>query len=274
MTAKPFEDLAKEQMTRTQAAPVQLAFWADDRRGAPNAFLRAAMFCAGKPTNERKTFRANKVAVLGPYTIRYSGPQLYQPDLDYWLELMHMCRGRPLGMPARFPVRRLLKALGYATLGKTDRDRAVATFSRLRGTVLDVQWIDPVTRRGRRYIGGLVNDLAVDEATGEWSVVISPLIAELFAPTEHTWLQALARRALGRGYLAKWLHGFYSSHRAPHPIRLEALLELSGSETKALYKFRHNLKQALAEVARVETAEGRRFEWRIDDEDLVHVRRG
>jgi hypothetical protein len=98
-------------------------------------------------------------------------------------------------------------------------------------------------------------------------------IAELFAPSQHTWLHASARRALGKGYLAKWLHGYFSSHAKPHPICVAALLELSGSENRELRDFRRKLKAALAEVARVETTEGRRFEWCIDDEDLVHVRR-
>jgi TrfA protein len=273
MSAKPFEELAKQQMERVTAAPVQLAFWAEDRRGAPNALLRAAVFCAGKPTSERRMYRARKVAVLGPYTITYTGPQVFQSDLDFWLELMHICRGRPLGTLVRFPMRRLLKSLGYASVGKKDRVRAIAIFSTLREVVIDVQWTDPVTHKGRQYVGGLVNDLGVDNSTGEWCVSISPMIAELFAPSEHTWLQAMARRSLGKSYLAKWLHSYFSTHAKPHPIRLAALLELSGSENTETRGFRRRLKAALDEVAHVETSEGRVFGWHLDD-DVVHVTRG
>lgn len=271
MSAKPFEDLAKEQMARAPSAPVQLAFWADTRRGAPNAVLRAAMFCAGKPTNERKIFKEYTLEVLGPYTITYTGPQLYQSDLDVCLELWHRCRLRPLGTETEFQVGSFLKSLKRST-GKSDYTALVSTFRVLAATTIEVARRDEKGRL-RGYIGHLVDSLAYDEATGRWHVSLNPKIAGLFAPTEHTWLQASARLELGRGYLAKWLHGYFSSHERPHPISVQRLRDLSGSTAGRLRKFRENLRVALAEVARVETAEGRRFEWRLDDEDLVHVRR-
>lgn len=271
MSAKPFEDLAKEQMARAPSAPIQLAFWADTRRGAPNAVLRAAMFCAGKPTNERKNFKEHKLEVLGPYTITYTGPQLYQPELDVWLELVHRCRLRPLGTEAEFQVGSFLKSLKHKT-GKSDYEWLVGSFMTLRATAIRVEWKDK-SGRSLGYIGGLVDSLGFDKDTGHWCVKLDPRIAALFAPTEHTWLQASARLALGRGYLAKWLHGYFSSHERPHPIAAQRLRDLSGSVNRDIRDFRRKLKAALAEVARVETAEGRRFEWRLDDEDLVHVRR-
>ncbi len=271
---KSIEQLASEQMERLPLAPAQLAFWSDERRGAPNPVLRSALFSAGKPTARREFLEQVKLApALAPYTVRYTGPELFQPDLDVWLELVHLCRLRPLGTSTDFQVRTFLKALGRST-GKTDRVRLVAGFARLRATSFTVSWVDPTTKKYRMYMGGLLDALAVDEATGRWRVVLDPRIAELFAPSQHTWLQASARRALGKSYMAKWLHGYFSSHRQPHPIRVAALLELSGSENRELRDFRRRLRAALAEVARVETAEGRRFEWRLDDEDLVHVRRG
>lgn len=270
MSAKPFEDLAKEQMARVSSAPVQLAFWADTRRGAPNAVLRAAMFCAGKPTNERKAFTAHTLEILGPYTITHTGPQLYQPDLDVWLELVHRCRLRPLGTETEFQVSSFLRALKRST-GKSDYSALVSTFRVLAATTIEVAKRDE-NGRLRGYIGHLVDSLVYDEATGRWHVSLNPKIAALFAPTEHTWLQASARLALGRGYLAKWLHGYFSSHERPHPISAQRLRDLSGSVNRDIRDFRRKLKAALADVARVETAEGRRFEW-LDDEGLVHVRR-
>jgi hypothetical protein len=271
MTAKHFQDLAKEQMVRASSAPVQLAFWADARRGAPNAFLRAAMFCAGKPTKARKNFKAHALEVMGPYTITYTGPQLYQPELDVWLQLVHLCRLRPLGNETQFQVGSFLRSLRHKT-GKSDYEWLIDSLMTLRATAIRVEWKDK-SGQALGYIGGLVDSLGFDKTMGRWSVRLDPRIAKLFAPTEHTWLQASARLALGRGYLAKWLHGYFSTHERPHPISVQRLLDLSGSTAGRLRKFRENLRVALAEVARVETAEGRRFEWRIDDEDLVHVRR-
>jgi hypothetical protein len=277
VATKSIEQLAKEQMERLPATPVQLGFWPDDSRGVPNAFLRSAFFSARKPTARREFLEQVKLEsklapALAPYTVRYTGPELFQPDLDVWLQIVQLCRLRPLGTSTDFQVRTFLKALGSST-GKTDRDRLELMFARLRATAFTVSWVDPTTKKHRKYISGLVDHLGFDEATGRWRVVLDPRIAELFAPSQHTWLQVSARRALGKGYLAKWLHGYFSSHAKPHPIRVAALMELSGSATAELKRFRQSLKLALAAVARVETAEGRRFEWCIDDEDLVHVRR-
>lgn len=267
-----FHELAEQAAASLPAAPVQLKFWPDDRRGAPNALLRSALFSAGKPTNTRKLFEQHTLAVLGPITITYSGPQLYQPELDVWLELVHRCRLRELGTATDFPVRSFLKSLGRST-GKADYKALVRTFRLLAKTLIEVSARDE-KGRVRGYMGHLVDSLEHNEATGRWSATLNPKIASLFAPNEHTWLHAGARQALGRSFLAKWLHGYFSTHQAPLPISVGRLLELSGSSNATLRRFRQAVRVALDEVAAVERAEGRTFAWRIDEADLVHVHRG
>jgi len=268
-----FRELAERAAAVALSESVQLKLWPDDRRGAPNALLRSALFSAGKPTNTRKLFKEHMLAVLGPIQIAYSGPQLYQPELDVWLELVHRCRLRELGTETEFPVRSFLKSLGRST-GKSDYKALVGTFRLLATTLIEVTARDE-KGRVRGYMGHLVDSLEHNEATGRWRVSLNPKIASLFAPTEHTWLHAGARQALGRSFLAKWLHGYFSTHRVPLPISLERLQELSGSSTKQqLRDFRRSVRRALEEVAVVELADGRGFEWRIDADDLVHVQRG
>ncbi len=230
------DELAVSAAARTPAAPVQLAFWSDARRGAPNALLRSATFSAGKPTNVRKAFKEHKLPALGHHTISYSGPQLFQPELDVWLQIVHLCRLRPLGLETDFQVRTFLKALGRSS-GKSDYEWLASTFMTLRSTAIRIDWRDQVGR-AHGYIGGLVDSLGFDKDTGRWRVRLDPRIAALFAPDEHTWLHAPARLALGRGFLAKWLHGYFSSHRRPHPIAVVRLCELSGSSTTRLRRFR------------------------------------
>lgn len=271
-TGSRFREIAAQQMAAASVAPVQLRFWPDDRRGAPNALLRSALFSAGKPTNTRKLFKQHTLAVLGPCTISYTGPQLYQPELDVWLELVHRCRLRELGTGTEFPVRSFLKSLGRSA-GKSDYKALVGTFRLLASTLIEVAARDD-KGRVRGYMGHLVDSLEHNEATGGWRATLNPKIASLFAPSEHTWLHAGARQALGRSFLAKWLHGYFSTHQAPFPISVERLRELSGSSTKQqLRDFRRSVRKALDEVAAVERADGRGFEWLIED-DVVHVRRG
>lgn len=268
-----FRELAEEAASLVSAESVQLKLWPEDRRGAPNALLRSALFSAGKPTNKRKIFKQHTLAVLGPFSINYTGPQLYQPELDVWLELVHRCRLRPLGTETEFPVRAFLKSLGRAT-GKSDYIALVGTFRLLATTLIEVNARDE-KGRVRGYMGHLVDSLEHNEATGRWRATLNPKIASLFAPNEHTWLHVGARQALGRSFLAKWLHGYFSTHRVPLPISAERLQNLSGSsKAQRLRDFRRALRRALDEVASVERAEGRVFEWRLDDDDQVCVSRG
>jgi hypothetical protein len=267
-----------QQIAETVAGPrlVQLPLWPEDRRGAPNAVLRSAVFSAGKPTAERAHRKKELLPVLPPYAIYYSGPQLYQPDLDVWLELLHRCRLTSLGLSAAVTVRSLLRGLGRAT-GKANYEYTRESARALTTATLEVVVRDdrPGRRGQRGYVGHLVDAFAYDDVREVWEVDLNPRIAALFAADEHTWLASSARRELGKGYLAKWLHGYFSTHREPLPISVERLRDLSGTSTKQLRDFRGALRRALVEVARVERDEGRRFEWRVDAEsDLVEVIRG
>lgn len=269
-----FREIAERAVASVPANVVQLKFWPDDRRGAPNTFLRSALFSAGTPTNNRKTFKDHPIHVLGATTVLYTGPQLYQPDLDVWLELVHRCRLCALGTEASVHPRSVLKALGRST-GKSDYRWLVSSFSVLRATGIHVKQTDPATGRQRGYIGGLVDALGYDFDRQVWSVRLDARIASLFAPNEHTWLQSSARLALGRGFLAKWLHGYYATHREPLPVSVKRFQELSGSSTKQqLRDFRRAVRRALEEIASVERAEGRVFDWHIDEQDQVRVTRG
>lgn len=270
------EQLARDAAEDAPAAPakpkVQLEFWPDDRRAAPNALLRCALFCAGKPPTKREFFREMQLAPsLSPYRIEYTGPQLYQPDLDVWLELVHRCRLLALGTTIEFPIRPMLKALGRP-IGKSGRDWLTSTFTLLRATAIHIRWVDPRNNRRRPgYIGGLVDALLYEEETGRWRIKLDPKIVELFAPDEHTWIHLDTRMQFGKSYLAKWLHGYFSSHRKPMPLSVERLRELSGSTNASLRDFRRCTREALEEVSFVEQSHLRCFQWRIDNEDQVHV---
>lgn len=252
-------------------APPPLGQWADDLRGCPNAMLRSELFCAGKPPTRREFFERMQLAQsLAPYTVKYTGPRLYQPDMDVWLELVHRARQLPAGCEVSFSARAMLRSLGRSD-GKSDRDWLAATFARLRATALDISRKDPQTGRTRGYIRGLVKSLDYHSDQKVWSACLDPEITTLFAPDLHTWIDTKARQELRKSYLAQWLHAYFSSHRKPRPISVKRLHELSGSANAALRDFRRRLREAMTHVAFVEQAAQRKFEWKIDEADLVHV---
>lgn len=252
------------------AEPEQLRLWPDDLRGVPNSLLRSAMFSAGKPPTKREAFEGNRlVTALVPYSVSYTGHQLYQPDLDVWIELVHRMRFA-VGEHAVFRTRSFLKALGRA-VGKANRAWLSATFMRLRATAVHVKWRDE-SGRTAEYIGGLVDSMRFDQVLRVWHAKLDPKIVDLFIGQD-TWLHCSTRQALGKSYLAKWCHGYFSSHRKPLPISVKRLHELSGSGNRCMRDFKRRLGEALTELAFVEASERRRFQWRIDDEDRVHVLR-
>src|SRR5947208_11364678 len=62
---------------------VQLPLWPELTRGAPNTFLRGALFAAiqGK---ERRALKGELLACQKGQSIRFTGWQLDQSDLDVW----------------------------------------------------------------------------------------------------------------------------------------------------------------------------------------------
>lgn len=271
---KSIAELAKEgaSYSSSQRESKQLGLWPDDRRGAPNVSLRSALFSAAKPRKERKLYRDHTLpAAIGTKTVTYTGPQLYQHEQDVWLEVLHRCRLRPAGDATDFHPHGFLRSLKRST-GKANYRQLHETMALLHATSINV--IVERDDRGKPtgYRGHLIEKFRYNDSLCRWEVGLHPDIAELFAPKEHTWLDIDARLALGKNYLAKWCHGWFSSHRKPFPVSVSRLHELSGSGTVSrARRFREALREALLAIAAVEKARGRKFDWRLDEDDLVHV---
>jgi hypothetical protein len=267
-----FLELASNAPAAEPSKPEQLGLWPDDKRGVPNVVLRSALFSAGKPTRVRKSYRDHELpAAIGTKSITYTGQQLYQHELDVWLEVLHRCRLRPAGVETDFHVHGFLKSLRRST-GNKDHKQLHATLGLLHATSIKVVVDRDERGRSTGYRGHLIEKFRFNDQLLRWEVGVNQDIAELFAPKDHTWLHIDARLDLGKSYLAKWCHGYFSSHRKPYPVSVQRLRELSGSATTSRpRRFKQALRDALAEVARVERAHRRRFDWSVDDDDLVHV---
>ena len=109
----------------------------------------------------------------------------------------------------------------------------------------------------------------IDEHTGLYRVSVDPDTAKLYAVgwTAIDWQQ---RQQLRRRPLALWLHGYYSSHAKPLPVKVDTLRSLSGTKNPQLFAFRRQLRKALAELKTM----GAIASWQIDAADLVTVDRG
>ena len=243
---------------------VQLPLWAEATRPVPNGALRSALFGAIR-RGRRAMLDRVKLEALEGIEITYTGPRLDQGDLDAWESILHLTRGKSFGDKCRTTSAALLRLMGFADSGK-HRKLLEDKIARLNASAVKIKC-------GRyTYMGSLLDWAAKDENTQEWVISLNPKIAALFAPDQYTLIQWGVRRALGGHPLAQWLHGYYSSHAKPYPIKIETLRRLSGSESGELKSFTQKLKKALEAVEAASEAAGEVFTWEIES-GLVYVKR-
>jgi hypothetical protein len=251
----------KTDMPKQSAAVIQLPLWPEPSRGAPNDVLRSALFAAIQGKG-REYIEDRLIAAVNGTSIRYTGRQLEQSDLDVWEQVLHLARENPLGTVCHFKGGAFLKAIGRSA-GKANYKWLAAVLSRL--TACEVRFKRPGYIHGR----GLIASYDIDEHTRLYRVSVDPDMAKLYAAgwTAIDWQQ---RQALRSKPLALWLHGYYATHAKPLPVKVEKLRSLSGTKNPQLFAFRRQLRKALDELK----ATGAIASWQIDAIDLVTVDRG
>lgn len=246
-------------VTAAQPATVaQLPLWPEPVRGVPNAVLRSALFGAIRRGKRAFQQRVKKASVEGVNVI-HTGPQLDQADLDVWEQCLHLTRTGGLGTRIQFTAGGFLKAIKRAS-GKSQHEWLKGAFARLSSSVVEV------ADGKRAYFGPMLIGGARDDETGHYVIEMNPKIVSLFGADGWSSVEFEARRALKKQPLAQWLHGFYSSHARPFPMKVETLHRLCGSEAQQMKHFRSELRQALDRLA-----EATGWTNEIDDADLVHV---
>lgn len=242
-----------------RAQVIQLPLWPEPARGTPNSFLRSALFAA----IQGKTRRALKGELLGAqkgYSVKFTGWQLDQSDLDVWEQAIHLARMHPLGTECTFRANAFLKAIGRSN-GKKDYTWLNDSFTRLVACAVEI-------RNGKKvFTGGLLDWVMRDEETGIYRLGLNEKTILLYGAADWTALEWSQREALKGKPLALWLHGFYATHAQAYPMKVETLQELSGSGNKEKRLFKRRLKEALNLLVAI----GCIISWKINDDDLVFV---
>ena len=250
-----------ESEKKASAKVIQLPLWPEPKRAVPNDILRSALFAAIQGKGREYT-KQRLIAAYDGVQIKYTGEQLDQSDLDVWEQVLHLARQQPLGTVCRFTAYALLKALGRST-GKSDYQWLHNVLLRLQTCAVEIY------KRKHIYARSLVAKFDIDETSRCFKVTIDPDMMQVYTAgwTSIDWEE---RQQLRGKPLALWLHGYYASHAAPLPVKVETLRALSGSRTAAVRKFRQLLRAALNELKAIGAIEA----WEIDVNDLVHVYRG
>lgn len=241
---------------------VQLPLWPEPVRAVPNGFLRSALFGAIRK-GRRRFVKGEHLAALDGIEIHYTGERLDQGDLDVYESVLHAVRLQELGSQCRVTSYALLKLMGKTDTGK-NRATLQTRIERLRANAIRM-------KQGRySFIGGLVDEAYKDEETQEWVIVLNPKLRALYGADQFTQVEWAVRHKLDGKPLAQWLHGFYASHAAPFPLKIETLHRLCGSEATLMSDFAKTLRKALDDVAEASAAHGEGFSSDIRG-DLVHV---
>ena len=229
--------------TSQPAKVVRLPLWPEELRTCPSCVLRSALF--GVVRRGRRSYLERRIiAAWVNTTIRYTGMRLDQADLDVWLAALHLTRESGLGAPVRTSIGAMLKAMGRTQDGRAYEDFN-NTIVRLTGCVVEI------TANRKTYGGSLIESFERDEETGHYVLYLNPRLVVLFEDEAFTLIDWEQRHGLHRD-LSKWLHGYILSHKAtpkePHRIGLEKLRDLCGSETGELWRFRQQIREAMAEL--------------------------
>jgi hypothetical protein len=164
---------------------------------------------------------------------------LNQEDLTLWETLVHLAKENPLGYVCDFTAYEIIKALSLPDNGES--------YARLdRGVKRLVTCTVTISQGRGRFIGHLIEYAAIDEKTRHYKVDLGRKLTKLYG--ESTWVDSDQRLQLRRKSLAQFLHGYYSSHKAPYPVKVTTLHQLSGSAMKSMAGFKQKLKAALEEL--------------------------
>lgn len=236
------------------------AQFSEAMRICPHVLLRSAVFgVVGK--GRRRHYDDELLASAGEFTVRFTGLQLDQSDLDVWLSLVHLLRYEPVGHPVRTTTLELLTMLGKADSGQ-NRSAVARHLNRLRATAVQVRH----SSSGAYYVGGLID---AAESGKTLTVRLDPRVTELFAGQRFARMQAVVRRVLPP--LGKWLYGYFATHIQPPPLPIHELHRLCGSSAADLDDFRSEVRSALKRLKSACDEHNEQFNWRIDRAGVLHA---
>lgn len=235
--------------------------WSDLMRAIPNIALRSALFAGTRGSQHH--LENVEICTTAGAKITYTGPQLEQGDLNVWVALLFVARRDGRWTECHTTAYQLLKTLGITDTGK-NRKQLTHRLSRLKATVLNLQ------SSKFDYEGSLIDELTRDEKTKKLIILLNPKLSALFGFDQYTRVNWRVRHRLAGKPLAQWLHGYYSSHANPFPVRVETLHGLCGSEARVSRDFKKDLLRSLESIRIASMEYGLTFNYQVHD-SLIYI---
>jgi len=243
--------------------PITLPEYPEGMRALPNGMLRSSLFGAiGR--GRRRAVEQKLINSINGVEIKYTGWLLDQSDLDVYETVLHALRFDAMGERCRITTYKLLKIMEKKNTGGNIKV-LYSSLMRLRANAVEI------TQGQYTYIGGLLDGVLRDRKTKELIITLNPTLRLLYEPDQFTLVDWKVRKLLNSQSLAQWLHAFYSTHAEPHPMKIESLLKLAGSENINPRSSHQKLKKALDAVVEAFKAAGQDFSYEIKN-NLVYVK--
>jgi len=240
--------------------------WPETLRCVPNEILRSALFNAKNRNMKRIYLHEQDIAVLFNGRITFTGWELRQDDETVWMQLIHLAKQVPPGEPVEFSPRRFCESIGWAICEKS--------YVRLRGCLTRMQANSLSVYSDRLKSGislSMVPKFAWQDsersALKKYRVQVAPELVALFDGGHFSRIEWEQRLSLPVG-VATWLHGYFSTHKAPYPVKLETIKQGCGITVGHPKKLRDIVADALGELVQVGFLESFEIVG-----DVVHVRR-
>lgn len=231
----------RERRERESRIGGKLILWPDDVGVIPTEITRTALF--GLPRRGRRQFFRDKVvASRSDVSIRYTGHELDQSDLEVWMLVLYIARGQHVGQRLYTNLNSMLKGLDRQN-GGAARKSLKSSLERLATARFNMKF----KRVGKEYqvIAGFMN-WGVEVDSGKMWVRVDPEGETLFSNL--SYLEFQTHLALPTS-MSKALHVYAIGHKRKKRHRvlvkdLKLWLGYNGTSKD----FRRYLKLALREL--------------------------
>jgi hypothetical protein len=259
---------ARRRQAARRGAEVYLPSWSVMARALPNAFLRSALFSAGRTVQADNAgvlsgdptllVAGKEIASFRNMTLLFSGYELCQFDRLVYATCLDYYREVP---PCPEEGTRHLRTTFYEFARRMSNEYSVKAHRAIRASLLRLSSAQMRMRYDRMNIE-VPKLLSVTFEDGEPAddfkgsdvllLRVTTSVAELFGRGSWT---AIENEAVGYDGLKGWLASFYAGHAGPLWLPVETLYRLSGYESH-MRNFRASLVRALEKLTDPRTPAG------------------
>lgn len=243
------------------ANKLHLPYTDTDQSPLPNLFLRSNLFSASKTHGKKdepvRNFKITCYHSDKEELLLTSYREFNQLDLDLLIVLLSLQQEQDSNY-----VKTTMYEISTMTTGHHGKNQYEAILEQLeafRNANLKFKF------KGQGFVGGILQNIWFDDIEKKYIIEFNPKLQPLFSTHNWTKLDLNIRSNL-KSNLAKWLHGFYSSHlNSNFPIKSETIYLLSGANDSNIRRWTSvRLVESLEELKNSYESLNLKFEYSLE----------